>query len=50
MKGSGLYLAKEASDDITSSFVATRPNLLPTNSLTHADERTTSVGSELVSS
>ena len=50
LKGSGLYLAKRGCEYITSSFVAIRTNILPSNSLTHTDEETASFGSVSVSS
>ena len=36
MKRMGLHLAKRGSEGITSSFVAIRTNLFPSQSLTHA--------------
>ena len=50
MERSGLYLAKRGCDEITSSFVATGTNLLPSFSLTQAEGGMPSVGSESVSS
>ena len=47
---SGLYLAKRGGDEITSSFVATKKNLIPSNSLTHTGGGMGSVGSEFISS
>ena len=50
LKGSGLFLAKRGCDEITSSFVVLRINLLPSISLTRADGGMASAGSELLSS
>ena len=36
LKGSGLYLPKRVSDGISSCFVATKTNLIPSYSLTQA--------------
>ena len=48
LKGAGLYLAKRGCDEI-SSFVAMKINLLPSNSLTHANEEMASNGSDSIS-
>ena len=50
LKGSGLYLPKRGCDEITSSFVAKRINLLPLISLTHVVGGMATVGLESVSS
>ena len=50
LKGSGLYLAKRGCNEITSSFVATRTNLVPSNSITHEHGGMVSIGSRSVSS
>ena len=42
MKGISFYFAKRGSDGITSSFVATRKNPLPSYILIHAEEATES--------
>ena len=39
MKGTGLNLAKTESDNITSSFIATRTNPFPSHCMTHAEGR-----------
>ena len=46
MEESGLYLAKKESDGVTSCFVATTTNMIPSYSLTHAKDRMESIGSE----
>ena len=48
--GSDFYLAIRGGDEITSSSVAVRTDLLRSNSLTHAESGLVSVGSESVSS
>ena len=45
-----MYVAKRGCDKITSSFVATRTNLLPSFSPTHAEAGLASAGSKSVSS
>ena len=49
MKGVGLYLAKTGRDGVTSCFVATMTNLIPSCSLNHAGGGMASIGSESVS-
>ena len=49
MRGSSVYLSKRGCDEITFSFVITKVNLLPLNSLTHADGEMVSAGSKSVS-
>ena len=45
LKESSLYPTKRRCEEITSSTEAMRTNLLPPNSLTHADDGTASAGS-----
>ena len=45
-----MYLLKRERDETTPSFVVTSTNLLPPNSLTHADRGMVSVDFESVSS
>ena len=47
MEASHLYLAKRGCEEITSSFVATKANLIPSFSLTHALDGVASVVSFL---
>ena len=48
MKGLGLYVVKRGSDKITSFFVATKTDLLPSFTLTHTEGRMASTGSKSV--
>ena len=45
-EGIDLYLAKRRCDEITSCFVATKTNLIPSNSLAHAEGGMASTDSE----
>ena len=48
-EGIGLHVAKRGCDEITSSFVTTRTNLIPSLSLTYTNDGMVSVDSKSVS-